>query len=114
MRRLFVGGCMLGLLFLVNGCSTFNRDWKRTANAQPAQSSDPNDAILGRWEGTWKSDMNGHTDRLRCLVTRQDAGFRARFHANYKKIFTFTYAVPLRVEQRGAQSHFSGEANLGW
>jgi hypothetical protein len=113
MRRLLVAVFTLGLLFLLNGCS-FNRDWKRATNAHPLETRDSNKAILGRWEGTWKSDVNGHTDRLRCIVTRQDAGFRARFHANYKKIFTFTYAVPLQVEQRDGRSHFSGAANLGW
>ena len=99
---------------VVTGCSTFNREWRHTANAALGGSHDPVEAMLGRWEGTWKSDANGHHGRLRCIITKKEDGLRARFHATFWKILTFTYAVPLKAEPRDGQAHFSGEANLGW
>jgi hypothetical protein len=90
------------------GCSAFNRDWKQAAG-QPAAG-----ALEGRWEGSWRSDVNGHTDRLRCLITRQAKdSFEARFHAKYRKVFSFSYTVPLQAEPTDGAFHFSGEADLG-
>jgi hypothetical protein len=107
------GSAVLALLAATSlfaaGCSTFNRDWKKAA-ATPAG----NTLLEGRWEGSWRSDVNGHTDRLRCLITKLDQGlYQARFHAKYRKIFSFGYTVPLRAENTNGQVHFSGEADLG-
>src|SRR5437763_1907953 len=65
----------LPALLLVAGCSTFQRDWEQLANkAAPL-------GIEGRWEGSWKSDVSGHADRLRCIISRRDAqAYLARFH----------------------------------
>ena len=104
----------LGLLLAGSGCSTFNLDWD-AARALPAQPAN----LTGRWEGTWKSDANGHTDRLRCLITQTTSNrYEAHFHALYKKWglpFTFAYSVPLTVASPAAgQWKFNGEAELGW
>jgi hypothetical protein len=94
---------------LLAGCSTFNRDWDRLAAAPPKAG------IEGRWDGTWKSDATGHTDRLRCIISKkEDAIYLARFHAKYQKVFTFGYTVPLKVEKRDEKFLFDGEANLHW
>ncbi len=70
--------------------------------------------ITGRWQGTWKSDSNGHTDKLRCLISKGDEShYTARFHAKYKKVFSFSYTVPLVVTNIGESRQFKGEANLG-
>lgn len=96
-------------LFCLTGCSTFNRDWKRAANA-PA----PANSIAGRWEGRWISDVNGHTGALRCLMTSVDeANCRARFRATYKQVLHFSYAVPLQVQPHYDGWEFSGQENLG-
>lgn len=96
-------------LLLLTGCSTFQRDWDRLAKGSAAAG------IEGRWDGTWKSDRSGHTDRLRCIVTDQGGQtYLARFHAKYGKIFSFGYSVPLTAEEHGNRYDFSGEANLGW
>lgn len=60
------------------------------------------------------SDVNQHTGRLRCLVTRVDeANARARFRATYGRIFRFSYTVPLAVQPHLDGWEFSGEENLG-
>jgi hypothetical protein len=91
------------------GCSTFHKDWK-AASRQPVA---PND-ISGAWDGTWRSDFNNHSGRLRCIMTETGAGtYDARFRAKYKKILSFEYTVPLRVVQEGNSFRFEGEADLG-
>ena len=111
-RKVFVGIGLSGLLIALTGCSTFNRDWKRAASGGPSPAN--GDGLIGRWEGSWKSDANGHTGRLRCLMTNTGTNYVARFHANFWKILTFNYAVPLQVKQQDGAYQFSGEANLGW
>jgi len=94
------------------GCSTFNRDWKAAA-----AHSAPSDGLAGRWQGTWLSDVNGHTDALRCLMTKVgETNYFARFEAKYKRGIRFTvrYTIPLVTEKRTNDVAFSGEANLGW
>ena len=100
-----------GLVLCLAGCSTFQSDWK-SATAQPAPAVD----MTGPWEGQWKSDVNGHEGRLRCLVSRNDdQTYEARFHAKYRRILGFKYTVNLSVESdRDQQVVFEGEADLGW
>lgn len=97
------------LAVFVSGCSTFNRNWDQAANQPVAANS-----IAGRWEGAWTSDVNGHTGRLRCLLTREsDTSYRAQFRATYWKIFRFSYTVSLAVEERDGVWQLKGEENLG-
>lgn len=103
-------------LLLLGGCSTarFNRAWTAAAEAPVAGSE-----LAGRWEGTWRSDVNAHTGRLRCLVTPSTNGtYTARFHAEYRLLFplTFSYAVPLTATNRPDSTGlgFAGQADLGW
>jgi len=101
---------LIAPLLLAAGCATFNHEWKKAAK-QPA----PADDLLGRWQGTWLSDVNHHTDALRCIITKKsDGSYRARFHAKYRKVLSFGYTVPLKVEQATNTFRFSGTADLGW
>ena len=100
------------VLLGASGCCSFNREWKQ-AVAQPP----PPDHLAGPWEGAWSSDANGHTDRLRCLVTKQaDGRYEARYYAWYRKgiTFNFSYTVPLEADVVAGRATFSGEADLGW
>ena len=70
--------------------------------------------MQGRWEGVWLSDHNGHTGRLRCLVThRSNDVYQAWFHAKYQKIFSFAYRVTLEVTPGEGEFRFTGQENLG-
>jgi len=96
-------------LLLTSACSSFHRDWKAAA-ARPA----PAGSIEGAWDGTWLSDHNQHTGRLRAIITRLDGDrYHARFHATYMKILTFGQAVDLKVRREGTNFTFSGSADLG-
>ena len=102
-------GFALLAVLLCCGCSSFNRDWRKAA-----QQPTPTDSMEGRWEGSWKSDANGHEGKLRCLMSRQDdAHYSARFHATYAKTFHFSYTVPLQVQEHIGGWEFNGEENLG-
>lgn len=100
---------LLLAIFLAGGCTTFDHDWKKTARQAPS------DDLQGRWQGTWASEADGHTDKLRCVITKKEDGtYRARFHAKYRKVLSFGYTVPLNVGQTAGAFKFSGEADLGW
>ncbi|MGV3774642.1 MAG: hypothetical protein ACO1QB_17210 [Verrucomicrobiales bacterium] len=100
----------LGVMALIfTGCAGFNKDFKM-ATAAPWP---PND-INGAWEGTWKSDANGHAGKLRCIITQTGpTNYNARFKATYKKVFKSEYDVPLVVQQEDRSYKFSGSADLG-
>lgn len=103
----------IGLLTLAfTGCSSFNREWKRSALA-PAPTND----IAGQWSGRWLSHANGHNGELRCIMTPHgETQYSARFHAKYRKLITLsaTYTVPLTVVQTNGRFSFQGSADLGW
>ena len=102
-------GVLVLLSFLGIGCSTFNREWKAAAAASP-----PTHEMTGRWQGTWLSHSNAHTDKLRCLITKQpDDIYQARFHAKYQKVFSFGYIVMLHATRTDGMFQFSGDADLG-
>jgi len=100
---------------LLCGCSAFNYEWR-----QASKKSTPANSIDGRWEGRWLSHSNGHTGRLRCLVTPVETNrFDAKFHAVYSHSrFTwlslrFSYTVRLHSTESVDGVTFRGEENLG-
>lgn len=110
LRKLQLPIVFAALLLAVAGCSSFNHDWKVAAK-DPAPPID----LQGRWEGTWKSDANGHNDKLRCVIVKKDeTNYLARFHAKYGKALSFGYKVTLSALEKDGVIKFSGEANLGW
>ena len=105
---ILIGGALL-LALLSSGCS-FNRAWNAAATT-PVPAND----IQGRWQGTWVSEANAHTGRLRCVITQQEDGkFQAHYHATYRKILGYSYAVTLDATQTNGVFKFSGDADLGW
>jgi hypothetical protein len=84
-------------VLLLCGCSSFNRAWREAA-APPVGAP----SIEGRWEGRWLSDVNGHTGRLRCLLSRNaETNYTARFRATYWKVFRYSYSVNLHLDPQG-------------
>jgi hypothetical protein len=97
------------LLAAVTGCSNFGREWKAAAR-QPA----PTAGIGGRWEGTWVSEANGHSGRLRAILTPEsEASYRTRFRARYAGILSFGYTVTLLTTNDAGVVRFGGQADLG-
>jgi len=105
----------IAILLLCAGCSSFDHAWNTAEGVSTGTVSSP---LVGRWIGTWRSDVNGHHDQLRCLIAPgSHRTLSARFHARYKKAFLrfrFGYTVPLTVRTNDGRIEFAGEADLGW
>jgi hypothetical protein len=109
MSRNWSGFLVSLLLALTCGCSTFERRWK----AAPAQLAP--DTLSGRWDGSWLSDVNQHTGRLRCVVGEDEGGRRKfDFWATYFKVIQVTYTVTLNATPVAPGVHrLSGSQDLG-
>ena len=103
--------CTLAIALLFTaGCKSYNKQWKEAAAFAPSE-----DTFEGRWEGSWLSEHNGHSGRLRCLVSKRgDDSYEANFQAKYRKVLTFHYPVTLHTTRDGTNIAFLGEADLGW
>jgi len=92
---------LLILTCAIGGCSSFDKEWQaiaaEKANAGPGDGHrGPYEFAEGRWVGRWHSDWNGHSGKLRAIVTPIDGyRVRARFHATYAKALTFEYTATL-------------------
>ena len=94
----------------IGGCGGFARQWSATtAVAQPAAD------LTGAWQGVWSSEVTGHSDGLRCIITHvaQDI-YSAHFHAKFMNILSAQYTTILRVSQVNGGWRFTGESDLGW
>ncbi len=101
---------LFGALLWAPGCTSFNHDWAKTSN----QTFTTN-GFLGRGGGTWRSEANGHSGDLRCLVwQKKDGSYEARFHAIYEKVLSYGYTARLTVTRTNDTFQFGGSANLGW
>lgn len=102
----------LGLAIIMTtltGCGRFEREWKQAT----AQALTPGN-IEGPWEGQWAS-TNGHSGRLRCILTRAaDGEYLARFHAVFWTFCQAEYSVTLRGEELDGVTRLAGQENLGW
>ena len=106
---------LLLLLPLIAGC--YECRW-----AAAGKEAIPAGGIAGRWEGTWKSDANGHGGGLRCIISEvRNDSFKADFKASYGWLFTFTYTAAMHVTAGEATPasgpayiYFKGEEDLGW
>jgi hypothetical protein len=100
----------LALLFFTAGCSSFHSDWKQRAALTPAP-----DSLEGRWQGTWLSDVNGHTGKLRCIVTKIEGDqYQFKYWATFWKIFRASYTVYFDAKKNGATYQLTGTSDLGW
>jgi hypothetical protein len=107
-RKLSFLVLMPAVVLVGAGCSSFDREWKKIGPNSVATSG-----LVGRWEGQWSSDVNGHHGKLRCIVMKEGDDYEARFHAKYRRILSFGYTVPLKAEPTVTGYQFHGEADLG-
>lgn len=111
MRRTIFSIIFLSLaLCVLTGCSDFDRDWDRLANTKPTNTMD----ITGRWQGSWVSDVNGHSGGLRCIMSRvDDYTYHARYAATYGGFLHFNYEMDLTSVRESDWIRFAGQADLG-
>ena len=91
---------------LVASSRQFRTAWKSAASM-------PSD-LVGRWQGEWLSDVNGHRGKLKCVIPTVDGDrYKAIFHAVYWKLLRVSYSVWLTAERTGETFAFRGEIDLG-
>ncbi len=100
------------LVLLLTGCGPFERQWKQAVSAyQAGQTSSP----IGPWEGTWKTVTNGHTGKLRAIVTAPENStddYRFRYHATFKKNLSAGYTAHFPVTRSGSTYRVDGQQKL--
>lgn len=109
----------LACLALANCASSFNREFKRINDQE---SRHDRHYIAGPWRGSWRSEVNGHHGKLRCLVLDPNllasmkphvpGLFRFRYHATYLGLFSATYDVSHTVRRTKTGCEFSGDQIL--
>lgn len=98
---------------MLQSCGSFEREWRQSvADYRAGKISAP----AGPWSGTWTTATNGHTGKLRAIVS--EAGNRPgeydfRYHATWAKILSGGYRVRFPVEKRGGTYRIDGEQKLG-
>jgi hypothetical protein len=116
MRKLsfWLCGCVLlllaGLALTTCGTSGFQAQWQ-AALAAPAKA----DPLAGAWEGTWQSDHNGHSGRLRAIIGPDlGQGRRSiRYHATWGKVLSGGFKAEHQFQRQGAGYQFKGRHQLG-
>ena len=105
-----VGATCLSLV----GCTDFKQQWKK-ATDEAAKRKDKFADLTGPWEGTWKSDVNGHEGKLRCLITKQEDGqYEFHYWAQWQKVLSGSFRENYEVvDQKDGSFTFSGEKDLG-
>lgn len=109
----------LACLALASCASSFNHEFKRLNDQE---SRHDRYVITGPWQGTWRSEVNGHHGELRCLVTDINLTasmkpyvpelFRFRYHATFLGLFSATYNVSHTVRRTMNGCEFSGDQKL--
>jgi hypothetical protein len=101
------GFLSLTLFVFLTGCSNFDREWKDAGQRQIT-------GIEGRWEGSWKSEGDGHHGALLCVIRHGEGDlYNASFSATYSSIFHFAYDAKLTGHEVDKLVHLTGEENLG-
>jgi len=105
-RSAFVLLCT-GALSALCGCSNIDKQW----NA----AGDRTSGIEGRWQGVWKSEQDGHTGALRCVIRQSGPEtYDCLFNATYWSIFRFTDDATLWGRKVGERVYLTGDQDLGW
>ena len=98
---------------MLSSCTNFRKVWADEM-AKPAQKRGD---LTGPWEGTWRSDVNGHNGKLRCIITKQaDGAHEFHYWAQWQKVLSGSFRQNYEVtENKGKRGtfHFEGERDLG-
>jgi hypothetical protein len=115
---------VIGLMILAAGAGcSFDRKWRALKREERAgDAPQAADRLAGRWDGRWISDVNGHSGRLRAVITpapqtdTPEKRYHADFDANFMGLMRFGYDMTLIAAPAGAADgnvSFRGEEDLG-
>jgi hypothetical protein len=110
------------IVLVLASCSIgYNGKWKKSA--VETLTHPPKD-LSGAWEGSWRSESDGHTGRLRAIATRVPgkstlaAAYDFQYEATWKKVLSACITArhtltPPYPKKPGDVMHLTGEKNLG-
>ena len=100
---------LVALLGLASCNGAFRKHWKAAVN-QPNQPG----SITGAWKGTWRSEFNGHTGQLRCVIPEGSLSQRKfHYHATWAKVFSGSMKAVHHLRPAPEGTGFSVRHNLG-
>ncbi|MBX7211838.1 MAG: hypothetical protein K1X78_26265 [Verrucomicrobiaceae bacterium] len=98
---------LITVALLSSSCSVgFHREW-----SQAERRGTLSDGIEGRWEGHWKSDVTGHTGKLRCVVSPQlsrQGDRKFAYWATWGRLMSGSFTATHHVLESPGGTHFSG------
>jgi hypothetical protein len=107
MNRLFF--LLLVTLCLSSCGSAFRREWD-AAKAKPVQPGN----IEGAWEGSWRSEVNGHKGKLRCIIPPStDSTREFHYYATWAGVFSGSMKAPHTLKPQAKGVAFSAQQDLG-
>ncbi len=107
MTRVFQMMLVLVMPLALASCGAgFRREWNRAPAA---------DGVHGRWSGSWKSEVNGHSGFLRCVVKEGSSPEKKTFiyRAGWMKILATTINTEKVVTKTHEGWKFTGGKDLG-
>lgn len=106
----------LSLLALVSllgvSCTSFESAWDESVKSYHIGTVK---APAGPWIGNWTTVTNGHTGKLRAIVTPVAGSpdeYSFRYKATWAKVFTGGYTVTFPVTRQGGTYLVDGEQKL--
>jgi hypothetical protein len=102
---------LIGLFF--SGCAGFEREWKQVLAEHRVN---PVAAPAGPWEGTWVTTTDGHSGKLRAIVTPapEDPGkYDFHYHATWARVFSGAYKVRFPVTRERGRYIANGKEAMG-
>jgi hypothetical protein len=101
--------CFLSLVACLTSCGTagFHKEWRAV---KPGA-----DGLSGAWEGTWLSESNGHSGKLKAVIG-EGQGTQAspvRYYATWAGLLSGGFRTEHRFTKQGQGHVFSGSQSLG-
>lgn len=108
MNRFFL--LLLATVSLSSCGTAFRKEWN-AAKAKPV----PAGSIEGAWEGSWRSNSNGHKGKLRCVIPASTASSTREFHyhATWAKVFSGSMKAPHILKPQAKGMTFTAQHDLG-
>ena len=88
----------------------FNKKWEAALAEHPA----PHTEITGPWQGSWESDANGHSGKLKAIV--DEAGedtYNFQYWATWGRVMSGTFELESTGETSGGVTRVTGQKKLG-
>ncbi|MEM0969723.1 MAG: hypothetical protein AAGJ31_10260 [Verrucomicrobiota bacterium] len=89
----------------------FRKEWKAASPTETGMIA-PSGPV-GKWEGTWESDRNGHSGLLRCVITPQgEDRYQFRYYAEWGPGLRGSFLIDCEAKLEAGVYGISGAKKL--